>query len=164
MAAIPRRPGLPRRLTSRSHLEGTGYETPMEPEPSSPMSAPTQQGGKSPFMGAVSNSGGGGSTPRRARADMGDQPLAIAVARVQQQSRAAGGGGGGGGGGISFREQRRVLGAGTTSPSVESLNGVMLRARRGVRKVGIRDRIGCFQWTWFTMTMVVCFLCLFVFW
>jgi hypothetical protein len=35
----------------------------------------------------------------------------------------------------------------------QSLNGAVVRAD-GVRKVGLRDRIGCFQWTWFTMTMV----------
>lgn len=38
-----------------------------------------------------------------------------------------------------------------------SLNGVLSRTknmRDPGRKVGIRDRIKCFQWTWFTMTMV----------
>ncbi|KAK1772394.1 voltage-dependent anion channel-domain-containing protein [Phialemonium atrogriseum] len=37
-----------------------------------------------------------------------------------------------------------------------SLNGVLSRTknmRDPGRKVGIRDRIKCFQWTWFTMTM-----------
>ncbi|KAL2019111.1 hypothetical protein VTK56DRAFT_10062 [Thermocarpiscus australiensis] len=36
-----------------------------------------------------------------------------------------------------------------------SLNGAVMRARNmtGQRKVGLRERIGCYQWTWFTMTM-----------
>lgn len=34
-----------------------------------------------------------------------------------------------------------------------SLNDLVLKARN-MRKVGIRDRIACIQWTWFTMTMV----------
>lgn len=36
-----------------------------------------------------------------------------------------------------------------------SLNGMVTKARNlRNRKVGIKDRIACFQWTWFTMTMV----------
>ena len=36
-----------------------------------------------------------------------------------------------------------------------SLNDVVEKARnmKGLGKVSLRDRIGCFQWTWFTMTM-----------
>ena len=34
-----------------------------------------------------------------------------------------------------------------------SLNDLVLGASK-MRKVGIRDRIACIQWTWFTMTMV----------
>lgn len=34
-----------------------------------------------------------------------------------------------------------------------SLNDLVLKARN-MRSVGIRDRIACVQWTWFTMTMV----------
>ena len=45
-----------------------------------------------------------------------------------------------------------------TLSTASSLNGMVSKARnmgrRHGRKVGIRDRIDCFQWTWFTMTMV----------
>ncbi|KAI1471008.1 voltage-dependent anion channel-domain-containing protein [Daldinia caldariorum] len=40
-------------------------------------------------------------------------------------------------------------------PNVDSLDRMISNARksRGSKKVGIRDRICCYQWTWFTMTM-----------
>lgn len=43
-----------------------------------------------------------------------------------------------------------------SAPSVPcSLNGMLLETREKRRlKVGIRDRISCYQWTWFTMNMV----------
>jgi hypothetical protein len=34
-----------------------------------------------------------------------------------------------------------------------SLNDLVTKARK-MRSVGVRDRIACVQWTWFTMTMV----------
>lgn len=52
----------------------------------------------------------------------------------------------------TYAQRRDIFG----SPP-ESLNGAVLRARKmamGSRKVGVRERIGCFQWTWFTITMV----------
>lgn len=38
------------------------------------------------------------------------------------------------------------------SPPHASLNDLVLKAKN-MRSVGIRDRIACFRWTWFTMTM-----------
>ena len=37
-----------------------------------------------------------------------------------------------------------------------SLDGMVTKAKdmKPNRKVGIRDRVSCHQWTWFTMTMV----------
>ncbi|KAI0180692.1 voltage-dependent anion channel-domain-containing protein [Hypoxylon sp. FL1284] len=58
---------------------------------------------------------------------------------------------------ISFREQREKWSANTSLPAplnAESLAKMLDRATKSKGgKVGIRDRICCHQWTWFTMTM-----------
>ncbi|KAI2610416.1 voltage-dependent anion channel-domain-containing protein [Hypoxylon sp. NC1633] len=58
---------------------------------------------------------------------------------------------------ISRREQREKIPASTghPGPDSESLAGMISNARgsRPGNKIGIRDRICCHQWTWFTMTM-----------
>jgi hypothetical protein len=46
-----------------------------------------------------------------------------------------------------------LLERGEPSSSHASLNHLTLKAKNMRGKVGIRDRIACFQWTWFTMTM-----------
>ena len=65
--------------------------------------------------------------------------------------------------------RRPVKLAGPSSPDLEdgmppnrhvcnpsSLNGMMTKAEISMsyRKIGLRDRIACYQWTWFTMNMV----------
>lgn len=62
----------------------------------------------------------------------------------------SGGFGGGGGGGENGDEwnERIALDEGTASASDGG------RGPRGRRKVGVRDRVGCFRWSWFTLTMV----------
>ncbi|KAI0133302.1 voltage-dependent anion channel-domain-containing protein [Hypoxylon sp. NC0597] len=59
---------------------------------------------------------------------------------------------------ISNREQRekRPSPIPFRGPNAESLARMISNARkpgRGRKKIGIRDRICCHQWTWFTMTM-----------
>lgn len=50
---------------------------------------------------------------------------------------------------------RRAGAAGEgNQPRSYSLNGVVEAARNTRPKIGIRERIRCYQWTWFTMTMV----------
>ena len=46
--------------------------------------------------------------------------------------------------------------AGPASARPVGLDGMVARVRRtrNSHKVGIRGRVGCYQWTWFTMTMV----------
>lgn len=38
-------------------------------------------------------------------------------------------------------------------PQGRSLNGMLAKAQNMRAKVSIGDRIACFRWTWFTMTM-----------
>ncbi|KAL2148223.1 hypothetical protein VTH82DRAFT_3949 [Thermothelomyces myriococcoides] len=137
------RPPGPRRLptsgsTSSGLALGSGYETPMGiegmPLPETPLSAPAVTAGGGSLrpktdlgVGGASYSGGPG-------------PASLA-ARLQGLAAASGTG-------AADRPSLRGL----HSPA-ESLNGAVLRARGLGRKVGWRDRVACFQWTWFTMTM-----------
>jgi hypothetical protein len=54
------------------------------------------------------------------------------------------------------RKEEQVSDARQQHPNADSLAKMIADARRGSYsgKVGIRDRISCYQWTWFTMTMV----------
>ncbi|KAK0705298.1 voltage-dependent anion channel [Lasiosphaeris hirsuta] len=53
-----------------------------------------------------------------------------------------------------YRQDRAADRNTDTDLEPASLNGMVTKANRmSGRKVGIRDRIGCFRWTWFTMTM-----------
>jgi hypothetical protein len=52
--------------------------------------------------------------------------------------------------------ERRAFNALHPSPNADSLAKMISQVRkdRHGKKVGLRDRICCYQWTWFTMTMV----------
>ncbi len=57
-------------------------------------------------------------------------------------------------GGLTSAERENARRLPFSSPS--SLNVMMTKAQQMTqeRKVCLRDRIQCYQWTWFTMTMV----------
>ncbi|KAK3490728.1 voltage-dependent anion channel-domain-containing protein [Neurospora hispaniola] len=49
---------------------------------------------------------------------------------------------------------RRQKGGGNNSPMKASMDDILTKGRNlSKRKVSLRDRITCYQWTWFTMTM-----------
>ncbi|EGZ70553.1 hypothetical protein NEUTE2DRAFT_158935 [Neurospora tetrasperma FGSC 2509] len=49
---------------------------------------------------------------------------------------------------------RRQKGGGNNTPMKASMDDVLTKGRNlSKRKVSLRDRITCYQWTWFTMTM-----------
>ncbi|KAI1442165.1 voltage-dependent anion channel-domain-containing protein [Annulohypoxylon stygium] len=56
---------------------------------------------------------------------------------------------------VSHREKRRPSPPLFGQPNPESLARMISNARKhkGAKNIGIRDRICCHQWTWFTMTM-----------
>lgn len=177
---IPSRPAPPRRLPTSGSTgsgfalaSGSGYETPMDiegmPWPDTPLSAPATApataaaalaAGGRPALTPAAAFGGAGAL-RRARTDLeagrgvlgrsgspSPPPPPALAASVSARLGSLNGGN---------SDDGRLRGL--HSPA-ESLNGAVMRARGMGRKVGWRDRIGCFQWTWFTMTMVRLFLVL----
>ncbi|AEO61684.1 hypothetical protein MYCTH_2312085 [Thermothelomyces thermophilus ATCC 42464] len=146
------RPAPPGRLptsgsTSSGRALGSGYETPMGvegmPWPDTPLSAPATAAVPGGSGGLAATTAGG---LRRARTDLGGGAVSGGPGPASLSARLQGlATGSGAGNGPSLR--------GVHSPA-ESLNGVVTRARGTGRKVGWRDRVACFQWTWFTMTMV----------
>jgi len=54
---------------------------------------------------------------------------------------------------VSGSQHSRSAAERFSSPT--SLNSMVTKSKhiRARRKVGLRDRISCYQWTWFTMTM-----------
>jgi hypothetical protein len=136
---------------SMPHYYGSGYESPMDPE----TTTDDFEAGSTPTPASTSHLHRAGHTSTAAAA-----AAATTGAMVQEgnatntsSSRSTRG-----------RGDYFTRGNGGSSspppPATDSLNAVVVAKARGNpnRKVGLRDRIACFQWTWFTMTMVCPFL------
>ncbi|KAK1776731.1 voltage-dependent anion channel-domain-containing protein [Copromyces sp. CBS 386.78] len=55
---------------------------------------------------------------------------------------------------LNSSTSRRQNGGGNSSPMKASMDDILNKGRNlSKRKVSLRDRITCYQWTWFTMTM-----------
>ncbi|KAK3320840.1 voltage-dependent anion channel-domain-containing protein [Cercophora scortea] len=117
---------------------GGGYESPEDDAPPSPSPYPPS------FPPEYGSSNGGppsSSSSRPGRANGAVSSTCGGHGHSTSYSSSAGGGG-----------------AAAAAPC-SSLDGILSKARarglspNGRRKVGIRDRIACYRWTWFTMTM-----------